>query len=74
MRFSTAGIEFIFVFGSILAVGFALDQLLELLPVCTVWGGVIGFFSGLYRLLQQAKKARDFDNPEPEEGSSGEEN
>ena len=74
MRFSTAGIEFIFVFGLMLAVGFALDKWLGLLPVLTVWGGVIGFFAGLYRLLKQAGQAGDFDKTRREEQPPDKEN
>jgi F0F1-type ATP synthase assembly protein I len=60
LRLSAAGIEFIGTFGLLLAGGYLLDRWLHLLPVFTVWGGVVGFGLALRNLLKQAKQVRQY--------------
>lgn len=64
MQLSSVGVEFIMIIALMLAGGFFLDRWLGMLPVFTVWGGVIGFFVALRRLVIQAKQAGRLGKPD----------
>ena len=56
--YASAGLEFIFTFGLMLAAGFYLDRAMKTGVGFTLLGGVVGFAAALYRLLRKAREAR----------------
>lgn len=68
LRLSTAGVEFIIIFGALLAGGYLLDSWTGWSPAGTVWGAMLGFAAAMYRLLKQAQAAKHYtDEDEPQE-------
>ena len=65
VRFASAGLEFALTFGMMLAAGFWLDRRLDTLPGFMLLGGTIGFAAALYRLLRQARQARQAGRHDP---------
>jgi len=61
MRYATAGIEFVTIFGVCLLGGFLLDRKLNLLPLFTIIGVMVGFAAGLYRLVKSTSPLRKGD-------------
>jgi len=73
LRLSTAGVEFITIFGILLAAGYFLDRWTGWTPAGTVWGAMLGFGVAMYRLLKQAQAAKHYTDEEEEEGQEREE-
>ena len=57
-RHSSAGVEFIVVFGLFLGIGFWVDRALNTLPGFMLLGGCIGLGAALNRLLRQTRQFR----------------
>lgn len=57
-RYSSAGVEFIVVFGIFLGIGFWVDRALNTLPGFMLLGGCIGLGTALNRLLRQTRQFR----------------
>ena len=57
--YASAGLEFTFTFGLMLAAGFYLDRALKTGVGFTMLGGVVGFAAALYRLLRKARQGRE---------------
>lgn len=71
-RYTTVGLEFTAIFGMFVAAGLMLDRWLDLKPVFTVWGGIIGFAAALRQLLRRARQARNFDRNSTQQDDSTE--
>ena len=70
LRFTSAGIEFIAIFGLMLAGGMWLDSRYDTSPGYALTGAVWGFAGGLYRLIRQAKVVqRDYRHSQDNETS-----
>ena len=57
-RFYSVGFEFAGTILMLLAGGYLLDRWLHTTPAFMVWGGIVGFYVAMRRLLKQAQEAR----------------
>jgi len=69
-RYTTVGLEFTVIFALFVGAGMFLDRWLELKPVFTVWGAILGFAAALRQLLRRARQASDFSGQSTEEDDS----
>ena len=58
LRYSSAGVEFILIFGIFLGIGLWVDRALNTLPGFMLLGGCIGLGAALNRLLRQTREFR----------------
>lgn len=71
LRYSSAGVEFIVVFGIFLGIGFWVDRALNTLPGFMLLGGCIGLGTALNRLLRHTREFRRQAANTPEGGEDG---
>ena len=65
MRFATLGVEFIAVFGLLLAAGIWADRRWSTEPAFMLTGAVIGFAGGIYRMVHFARQYSPPDDSAP---------
>jgi F0F1-type ATP synthase assembly protein I len=68
MRYAFTGAEFTVIFVATLMGGLWLDRKLGTLPAFTLVGGLLGFAMGLYRLIQEARRAQREEEQQHKDG------